>query len=71
MHDTQNTVEIPIRINEDTHKTLLVYQKLTGKPMDKIVYEHVRNGAKIIKAQLNGIPHTNMNKIVDALGLSD
>ena len=71
MCETENMKEITVKIPIDVYNVLEVFEKLTTKSMERIVYEQVRAGAKLIRAQLNELPNTNMNKIIDAHGLSE
>lgn len=67
----ENMKEITVKIPEDVYNVLEVFGKLTTKSMDRIVYEQVRAGAKLIRSSLNDLPNTNANKIIDAHGLSE
>ena len=71
MCETENMKEITVKIPVDVYNVLAVFEKLTTKPIDRIVYELVRAGVKNIRSSLNGLPDTNANKIIDAHGLSE
>ena len=69
MCENINEIEKPVKIDQDIYKVLEMYEIITKKPMERILHDVVKTGTKQIKAQLNELPHTNMNKILKANGL--